>query len=284
MQLFKFRSTTKYSIEGLINNELYFSSFKEFNDPFEFSNPVSDLATFNKNGRKKLKELFKNKELIKKDYQHLLSLLKEPTKVAINERNKTLDRITKSLPNIGVFCLSEINNSILMWSHYANDHKGFCIEFNNLNEHLDINQDLIKIKYLDEFEDLNNPDLLINFYIIMFCDSKHLNNEEWKKKYMELGNLLNKHEESELAKTVMGNKYIDWAYEKEVRLVGKAQGLIRYDPKSIESITFGLRMSKSDKSTIKNLCQTPDKSHIKFKQADKSDSKFTIEIVDLPDQ
>ena len=28
-----------------------------------------------------------------------------------------------------VGCFSEINNSILMWSHYANNHKGFCVEY-----------------------------------------------------------------------------------------------------------------------------------------------------------
>lgn len=28
-----------------------------------------------------------------------------------------------------VFCGSEVNNDILMWSHYANCHKGVCIGF-----------------------------------------------------------------------------------------------------------------------------------------------------------
>ena len=32
---------------------------------------------------------------------------------------------------LGVLCLSACDNSILMWSHYADEHKGFCIGFNN---------------------------------------------------------------------------------------------------------------------------------------------------------
>lgn len=28
-----------------------------------------------------------------------------------------------------MFCLSEVNHNILMWSHYADGHKGICVEF-----------------------------------------------------------------------------------------------------------------------------------------------------------
>ena len=32
--------------------------------------------------------------------------------------------------SIGIACLSENYDSVLMWSHYANNHKGMCIEYN----------------------------------------------------------------------------------------------------------------------------------------------------------
>lgn len=32
--------------------------------------------------------------------------------------------------NIHLACFSETYKSILMWSHYANNYKGFCVEYN----------------------------------------------------------------------------------------------------------------------------------------------------------
>lgn len=31
--------------------------------------------------------------------------------------------------DIGIYCLSATNNSILMWSHYADEHRGYCLGF-----------------------------------------------------------------------------------------------------------------------------------------------------------
>lgn len=281
MKLYKYRSTSKYSLEGLINNEMFFSTYEDFNDPFEFGNPAPDLAVFNKNARKKLRELFDSKEISRKDFLHFVSLVGKPNEETLKEREKTLARIQGNIINIGILCLSEIENNILMWSHYAEDHKGFCIEFDSLAEHVASPTDIINVQYLDEFEDLNDPELLIEFYIIMFCDNKDLPRTLWEAKYKKLGKMLSKNEETQLATAIMGNKYTDWAYEKEVRLVSKSKGPIGYDPKSIKCITFGLRMSESDKKTIKNICNTDDKNHIVFKQAQKLESGYGIKIINL---
>ncbi|KNE87154.1 hypothetical protein PSTG_19467, partial [Puccinia striiformis f. sp. tritici PST-78] len=40
--------------------------------------------------------------------------------------SKIFDALNKS---IGIFCLSEKPDSELMWSHYADSHQGFVIEF-----------------------------------------------------------------------------------------------------------------------------------------------------------
>jgi len=42
----------------------------------------------------------------------------------IEETNKT----------IKVCCFSELNDSLLMWSHYADQHKGICIEYDFIDE------------------------------------------------------------------------------------------------------------------------------------------------------
>jgi hypothetical protein len=281
MKLYKYRSTSKYSLEGLINNELFFSSYEDFNDPFEFENPAPDLTQAYKNARKKYRELFDNKEITRKVFLQLVDLAKRPSEEVLQERKQTLDNIKKNILNIGILCLSEIDNNILMWSHYAEEHRGFCIEFDQLDANISVVSDTIKVQYLEEFEDLNNPDLMVDFFMIMFWDYRDWPRPKWEKKYIELSEALVKHEESQSAVAIMGNKYIDWSYEKEVRLTTKVKGPLKYDPKSVISITFGLRMSESDKSTIMNICKANDKCHIRFKQAEKVKSGYGIKNINL---
>ncbi|HDY7526506.1 TPA: DUF2971 domain-containing protein [Vibrio vulnificus] len=281
MKLYKYRSTSKYSLEGLINNELFFATHEQFNDPFEFGNPAADLVQYNKNARVKLRELFDQNQLSRKDFLYLNSLVAKPSEETLIEREKTLSRIREDIKKIGVVCLSEVENNILMWSHYGEEHRGFCIEFYDLENHISSPCDVIDVNYIDQFEDFNDPELLIDFYMIMFCDNKHLPQREWEAKYKELGGQVSKYEESLLAKATIGNKYTDWAYEKEVRLVSKINGPIKYDPRAIKSITFGLRMSESDKRTIMNICDCDNKRHINFKQAIRQESSYGLKILDV---
>lgn len=37
--------------------------------------------------------------------------------------------IADSLAGIGIYCLSERQDSVLMWSHYARNHTGYCMQF-----------------------------------------------------------------------------------------------------------------------------------------------------------
>lgn len=279
MKLYKYRSTSKYSLEGLINNELYFSKYTDFNDPFEFSTPFPDLVKTYKKARKEFREYYDNKEISKEVFLKLTNLFKTPSKDILKKRFETLSEIKNNTQNMGILCLSQRDENILMWSHYAEDHKGFCIEFNELNTHLSDTADLIDVKYLESFEDLNSPELIVDFFMLMFWDYRDLPRLEWERKYIELGQQLKVHEESQLALSIIGNKYVDWSYEKEVRLVTGNKGVIKYDPQSISSITFGLRMSESDKATIRNICKTDDKCHIKFKQAEKLTSGYGLKNV-----
>ncbi|KJR18275.1 DUF2971 domain-containing protein [Vibrio sp. S234-5] len=281
MKLYKYRSTSKFSLEGLINNELYFSKYTDFNDPFEFATPFPDLVKTYKKAEEKFVEYYANKEIPKEVYLELINLVKTPSEDVIKKRFDTLSEIKNNTQKMGIFCMSKTDGNILMWSHYAEEHKGFCIEFNELNKHLLDKADLIDVNYLDNFEDLNNPDLIVDFFMLMFWDYRDLPRSEWERKYIELAQNLKMYEEYKLALSIIGNKYVDWSYEKEVRLVTCNNGVIKYDPQSIISITFGLRMSESDKATIRNICKTDDKCHIKFKQAEKLISGYGLKNIYL---
>lgn len=73
----------------------------------------------------------KHKEgLYRKEHLDILvkPLIEHLTKVFEDSRIQYNDHWKNMLKQIKVFCVSEINSSILMWSHYAADHTGVCFK------------------------------------------------------------------------------------------------------------------------------------------------------------
>ena len=65
-----------------------------------------------------------------------------------NLMETSINTIQKVKELLRVACFSEINDSILMWSHYAQNHKGFCIEY-DLSD-WDCKDHLKPVQYVDE--------------------------------------------------------------------------------------------------------------------------------------
>lgn len=51
---------------------------------------------------------------------------------------------------IGIFAMSQLNNNNLLWSHYAEHHKGFCVGY-DLNVELDPQIYLHRVKYTEKY-------------------------------------------------------------------------------------------------------------------------------------
>ena len=126
--VYKYRNwKCQYHKDILCKNHLYLSPPKDFNDPFDCRIPINyylldtpekkdkyiDTQTENycEEGkiiqRKELEERLKNLDKFQEDYE----------KQIYDFQDKYL----------GVLCLSRRWDSILMWSHYADNHKGYCV-------------------------------------------------------------------------------------------------------------------------------------------------------------
>jgi hypothetical protein len=66
---------------------------------------------------------------------------------------RNLDNEFANLPNFQVSALSEPRDDILMWAHYANDHKGFCLEF-KLDNDASFKSVYFPVHYQDEYPNL----------------------------------------------------------------------------------------------------------------------------------
>jgi hypothetical protein len=161
-KLYKYRSFLDSHKSALENEVLYMCSPDRFNDPYdtaiyfdpdrfliedytlaEFQDMIAELRAASAHG-----EAWRPKPIRKpvrqKEWQDRVSgeiLKNEPKERAIillqildeidRERTRSsVERVSNWLrAGFGVLSLSANPNSVLMWSHYSDSHKGFCIEY-----------------------------------------------------------------------------------------------------------------------------------------------------------
>ena len=82
---------------------------------------------------------------------------------------------------MGITCLSELDDSLLMWAHYANNHRGMCVEY----ELMEINRQLkftpIPIVYSEDRACIGslNPDTVERDTTKVFLESLTAKSSEW---------------------------------------------------------------------------------------------------------
>ena len=158
-KLFKYQSCTDYAINNLRNLCLWFSKPGNFNDPFDCD------INFNIKGvnEKSIKALFDiarewnlDKKAFDEQYLNEGQINEKFKQDAIDRAIQATNKVKKeNWMHIGVACFSEANDNILMWSHYANNHEGFCLEFDTryLPFKLKKTERLLKVIY----SSLNTP-------------------------------------------------------------------------------------------------------------------------------
>lgn len=117
----------------------YFASPPSFNDPFDcrpnFTLDGDEDLVRNYLYRMWARQAPHMSEAERK--QEVDAILLDPARdPRIPENNKIFAAVYDSLvtAQIGVLCLSEVKDSILMWSHYAACHRGVCLVYDTSNE------------------------------------------------------------------------------------------------------------------------------------------------------
>ncbi|MBU1095824.1 MAG: DUF2971 domain-containing protein [Bacteroidetes bacterium] len=173
----------------LRENLLFFSSPKNFNDPFDCRiYPNFESGSTNQLLNRFLdhiKSSYPNmplsiqKSLAKKKYLKNIKIIKSPELMT-----KRMNEVANKY--YGIFSLAENVDNLLMWAHYSDCHRGFCIEFdaNRLlsicNNYLKI-QELIfmkKIKYESEYP-IISP-FLSDIYSLDYIDWITTKSKDWE--------------------------------------------------------------------------------------------------------
>lgn len=109
----------------LLQNQMYFSSPASFNDPFDSKvTPSFDGTPEQKRAHMERLALLKFGSNSTEDAKTTIeAALADPK---FHERSYEAFRETE-INTLGIYCLSEKRDDILMWSHYADSHRGVCL-------------------------------------------------------------------------------------------------------------------------------------------------------------
>ena len=256
--LYKYRSFNNYGLQILTNCEIYFSSPEELNDPLECQFKCLPAAEEIKRRLTKA-ELDIFDELSGKKYYERGTNNAVPIFQAIENKTK----------QSGIFSLSRTNEEPLMWSHYADGHRGFCIGFSR-----------------SYFEDLianswQNLSIVGGSDVEYSASPKYLDIIiEYIKNYRPTENRFDDLIKQVLI-SIINTKSDKWCYEEEYRMVRFSKGLLKFQPEAIKEIIIGQKTNSSDKTMLSKILENTSLKHIKKKVADFSNNSYLMNIKDV---
>ncbi len=250
--LYKYRTwSLNFHRDCLLKNQLYFSAPSDMNDPFDCRVTVDySLLNTDKKIEKYIEQLIEESLPFLDGYQidfpskkkELIARIKNDRSTIQNEYDEK--NFLKTNKNYGVLSFSQRWDSILMWTHYSENHKGFCIGFNKEKM---TNSNLFgasgNVKYSDSFPQI---DPLITI----------LERAIWQTH----------------------TKAADWSYEQEYRflnIIDKPEPLsedrqVQFSNEFIEEIILGLNIPEDHKTEIEKIAKEKKVPLFKIIKKDRS--------------
>jgi len=213
-------------ISSIEKNYFWGSNIAELNDPWE---TIIKSEKFIQQS-KSISWLFG-----KQSYKNLIKV------------HEALENLLSVNKKIGIYSLSKTYSDELLWAHYANSHKGFCVEYD-----LNMLLETFKTEKVFSFPVIYNkvpPEITI-------ADVNIKNN-----------GLIHK---------MCGFKSKRWEYEEEHRIITDFSGKQSYNHLALKSIYFGLRMSDAHKMEMFNRLKG---RNIKFYEIHHFDKSYKFEAV-----
>lgn len=215
--LYKYRSMASPGLEELFSErKIYLNDATKFNDPFE----CRPALAYHQSSLKRqtfLKTMTRDrypdadKKAVKKLMKGKGPMLTDPNVLEASYKG--------FVSSVGIYCLSERKDDILMWSHYADSHRGLCLKFDASTEET-IFWEAFKVIYQEEYPNINIMDM-----------SKA---EEFRKALL--------------------TKSTHWEYEQERRILKMEQeggpGYYRFLPELLKGVILGAQMTTENKNTI----------------------------------
>lgn len=250
-KFFKYKSMDERSarwVQSIIcNHEIYFAPAISFNDPFDCRPAISLVAPKSVQKADYLR-LQKKHDSGQNRAQRRADSKKLLTDWTRNPNNPHVrDEIQRQITNhmttaVGVLCVSTKKDDILMWSHYADSHRGVCLEFDG-----------------------------------SFAFMAHAH----KVKYAKYRPQINPYKDdngTQLEKSLL-TKSEHWSYEDEWRLIAyqRGPGVVRFRPPNLTGIIIGAQAGAETIEKIRTWTKE-SASSIRVYQASVSKNTYTLDI------
>lgn len=229
IMLYRFFSYNSNSLGPLICDGLYFSSTVDFNDPFDC------------------------------DFRMLPTTVEKQYGISWDS---AVNEFKADVHKMGFVCFSPHWDNTLMWAHYADKFKGFClgVEFDNpLSRNSRIR---------DAFTIFRGR----SYYTLEFWLHEMFYAE--KEKYPTALSFGFDEMEEEMPEAIIRYKASNWQYEHECRLSFFGGKGVHPVPGKIKEVYFGLRMKDEEKRVLATIL---GKWKPTFYETIKSETHFKVE-------
>ena len=249
--LHRFQKIDDRSYNSLIYNYLWFSSPFDFNDPYDCNieldyenNTLQEIEKFGREVNEGINRFSEEGLLERVNY-----IANNPKEISQLMRKQDKDNLSE----IGICCFSEKDDSLLMWSHYSDSHKGICLSF-------DFEEDKV-------------------FFTTPYC-------VEYPEKYPVI-NFINDRKSLRPWRILIATKSKEWKYEQEIRIVKDerkppCKQNIEFKKKALSSIKFGYKSLEIEQIKIKSILEkVGGYEHVKFYKAKLKRFEFGMEYEEI---
>lgn len=301
MHIYRYRSNNLLSQKGLLYDEWYFASREELNDPidmqskFEFGENSQDtwLGILSSTWQDKeyitlVSQYFTSlspisyEQLLQELDTHALKLIglifknRKISNAEFESFSHSMNNVRRLLelyePGAGYsVSFSKKNDEMLMWSHYAGSHTGYCLIYRPIDGYL--GQCPLRTKESLDVSESHSSTIGSRFKVEDIHYENQLNSIDARKLlptsktgfiFANEDDRLEHH--AHIQKQIL-TKNTCWEYEAECRLLlpqpnkwisghcnyNSYQRLFHYDFNQITGIIFGARMSPNDETTLKTI-------------------------------
>lgn len=231
-KLYKYQSFNEYDPNNLQKRIFWFKKPEGFNDPFD-CNINFQLLDLTEENLELLFNTLREESADNKDFDRIYHSDGKVTELfkdkVLEYSRKATSKLVSKFASLGITCFSEINDDILMWSHYAASHQGFCLEFDTKKfpftrtNHPDKGTTLEKIEYSDSYPTISIKDIVSN-------------------------------QLPSIPQNLLTIKSSHWSYEREWRLFSRSGNIeIAYDNAALVGIYLGCKVTEENKELIKSI-------------------------------
>jgi len=239
-EVFKYSPINKNLIDSLVKGYIYCADLEKLNDPLDCR--VDVVAAIDR-------AIAKSEGKAKENLERLLA------------SDDFLKSIEKKVAGVGICSFSLHLLKPMMWSHYADEHRGLCLLYRFPKEFINYDQNRI-----------------IGASTLIYGDNV------FTESLVEAANGLSEIEAWEIFKSIVVPLFTakgkDWNVEDEVRIIRECPGPLEFDRKYLAQICFGMATPKRDKDLIRNIVERCGYV-VSFCEIQRSNTDFSLNAIDL---